>query len=96
MQSTLDLEIRDELARYLAGQLSLRRFKKWFVSHTWDIHLSGNPEAADLAHEIGLYLAEFSNRDWSEDELKGQLRHLVETHTGVLDDPGPVRSDLLR
>jgi hypothetical protein len=33
---TVDLEIRDHIQRYLAGEESLDAFEEWFVSETWD------------------------------------------------------------
>lgn len=77
----LDLAIREQLARYLAGEISLPEFQEWFVPRAWNIEKQGSPAAGDLAHEVELRLAEFSNGDWTEDELKSKLRPLVTHYT---------------
>jgi len=43
MQSSLDREIREHLARYFAGEISLRQFEEWFAPRAWDIHQVADP-----------------------------------------------------
>lgn len=81
MQSSLDLEIREWLARYLAGEIPLRAFQEWFVPVVWNVEQSGDRAAEELAHETELRLAEFSNGDWTEQELRRKLLPLVECYT---------------
>lgn len=78
MPPPLERQIREQLARYIAGEQSLETFAEWFFPATWNVHLRDDRAAADFAYEIGLRLAEFSNGDWTEDELKALLRPLVE------------------
>lgn len=78
MPSSLDLEIRKWVARYLAGEISLSVFEEWFIPATWNVEQSGNIEAVDLAHEIDLLLAEHSNGHWTESELREHFRPLSE------------------
>jgi len=80
MGSTLDSEIREQLACYLAGQTSLRGFHEWLAPRAWVADESENPEATELADEIELRLAEFTSGHWSEAELKELLQPLVERH----------------
>lgn len=77
----LDIEIREQLARYLANEISLEEFQGWFVPATWNVEQTNNPIAAELAHEIELRLAEFSNGHWTEDDLRSLLGPLVENYT---------------
>lgn len=77
----LDLEIRSQLAKYLAGQSSLSAFQEWFVPRAWNIEKRADPAAVELVHEIDLRLAEFSNGDWTEEELRSKLRPLAMHYT---------------
>ncbi len=77
MTGAIDLEIRDRLARYLNGDIPLHDFEDWFVPVSWDIEQIHNSEANELAGEIELRLAEFSNGDWTEAELRSKLEPLV-------------------
>lgn len=81
MEIRRDLEIRAKLAEYLAGQISLDRFQQWFVPETWDIENSRDVIASDLAHEIQLRLAEFSDNHWTEGELRRRLSPLTESYS---------------
>ena len=77
MEKRLDLEIREKLAEYLVNQISLDQFQQWIVPATWDIEESNNSLASDLAHEIQLRLAEFSENHWTEGELRRLFSPLV-------------------
>lgn len=76
----LDIQIREQLSRYLAHEISLDQFQDWFVSSTWSVHQTANEIAIELSDEIELRLAEFSNGDWTAEELRAQLKHLVESY----------------
>jgi hypothetical protein len=78
MHSSLNHDIRHQLARYLTGEISLEVFGDWFVPATWDIDKTGDQPTIDLTYEIILRLAEYSNGDCTEGELKQILRPLVE------------------
>ena len=80
MQVRFDLEIRGKLADYLSNQIPLDEFKEWFIPATWHIEESGNGFACDLANEIHLRLAEFSNGHWTENELRRVLSPLIESY----------------
>ena len=80
MESSLDHDIRERLARYLRGETRLRDFDAWFVPATWEVDQERDPVAYDLTNEIYLRLAEYSNGQWTEAELKDRLRHFVESH----------------
>lgn len=77
MQSSLAVEIRQELRRFLEGKKSLQAFQEWFASRTWNIEESEDRSAQDLAYEIELRLAEFSNGHWTMSELRELLKLLV-------------------
>lgn len=78
MNLSLDNEIRDKLASYLLGEVSLDDFEDWFVSASWNVNQSKNQAAINMVYETELYLSEFSDAFRSEDELKNLLRSIVE------------------
>jgi hypothetical protein len=76
MSHSLDYNIREQLADYLAGKISLREFEDWVFSETWDIDEIDNTDdrtPVDLVYGIKLRLAEFSHGDWTEAELHSML-----------------------
>ena len=77
----LDIEIRKQLLRYLTDEMSLQDFRDWFISATWNVERTGNIIAQEVAHEIELRFAEFSNGHWAEQELRRKLRPLTEVCT---------------
>jgi len=72
-----ELELRQELARYLKGQCKLKDFEDWFVPRSWDFNRNTNPSLQKLVSQIELSIAEFSNGDWSEVELRQQFGILM-------------------
>lgn len=78
--SSLNLDIRRWLARYLAGDISLKAFDDWFAPATWNISREHDPEARKLAYEITHRLAEFTDGYWTERELQMLLQPLEENY----------------
>jgi hypothetical protein len=72
-----EFELRQELTRYLKGQCKLKDFEDWFVPSSWDFNRNTNPSLQKLVSQIELSIAEFSNGDWSEIELRQQLGILM-------------------
>jgi hypothetical protein len=62
-------DINDRISRYLAGQIELSEFHDWFIPATWDVDAE-SAQVKRLAHRVQLFLAEFSNGDRLEDELR--------------------------
>lgn len=77
---SLDFNIHEKLAEYLAGEISLREFENWFFPETWDVDQIDNPALANLVYGIKLRIAEFSNGDWTESELHSMLRSFLEKY----------------
>jgi hypothetical protein len=73
MLSSIDQDIREMVARYVSGAVSLREFQEWFVPRIWNIDANGDAAGAQLANRIELLLAEYSNGDWTEEELRKKL-----------------------
>ncbi len=72
-------DIRDLLARYLAGNLALSGLGRELSSAAWGIEAGEDRDAVALLHELELGLAEHSNGDWTEDELRALFRPLLTT-----------------
>lgn len=89
MTSGVDLKIRSSLVRYLNRDISLAEFQDWFVPVAWGIERTGNRVAIDLAGEIELRLAEFSNGHWTEPELRSKLASLAGVYETDLSDGLP-------
>jgi hypothetical protein len=85
MNPSLDNDIRENLASYLLGKISLEDFEDWFVSASWNVDKSGNQIAINMVYEIELWLSEYSDGFRNENELKMLLRPLVENYEIQLD-----------
>lgn len=88
MSSSLNFNIRERLAAYLAGEIALHDFEDWFFSATWDVDHVDDAALVDLVYGIKLRLAEFSHGDWTEDQLRSFLRSISEKYIIM---PAPVQ-----
>lgn len=77
MQTPVDLEIREQIARYLAGEQSLHELLEWLLPLSREGNRDADREAEALTNEILLRWAEYTNGDWSEEELKDLFRPLL-------------------
>ena len=57
--------------------MTLDQLSHWFGGNSWDVQSRGNTIAVDLNYTIELALAELSQRDITEAELRDELRPLV-------------------
>jgi hypothetical protein len=78
MASSLFVELQRQLQRYVAGELGLDAFRDWFTPATWGIDQTKDITGRELAYEIEHRLAEYTNGDWDELELKQLLRPFAE------------------
>lgn len=88
MPSSRSPEMIDRLSSYVGGENSLEAFDQWFVPTTWDINEVEDPIAYHLSGEIYLLLAEYTQGDRTDDELKAALGLLIESHAVVLAGAG--------
>lgn len=70
-------EIRAQLVKYLANEMSLDDFEDWFAQHSWNMHKDSTLGAQRLASAIEIRLAEHSSNHLSEEQLREQLRPYV-------------------
>ncbi len=88
MPRSIASDLRDRLARYLAGALSLTDVRLWLASAVWDIEGSGDQRAVSLLHALELALAKYANGDWTDAELKELFRSLLAASSTAYSRPG--------
>jgi hypothetical protein len=82
----VELEIREDLVRYLARDIDLGAFREAFSPNAWDIENRSDAATVDLVREIDLALAEFDHGHWTEDELRARLVPYVTSYRVTLAD----------
>ena len=87
MSAHLDQEVREWVSRYVQGVLSADEFAAWFASVAW-------ARDEDLVDEVALLLAERSNGDLSDDDLRRELADRV-GHAEVLAGSLPLSRSLV-
>jgi hypothetical protein len=78
MPEDLAISIRRSLSRYLSNEQTLRQFLRGLTPKL--ARVGSDERADDVAHEIYIRVAEYTNGDWTESELKELLRPLVSTY----------------
>ncbi len=80
--------VRNKLAKYLSGEISLQGFNRWFVPATWDVDDASSKSLRDLIGKIKLRLAEYSSGHWEKDELDRELTVILGFYApNQQDDP---------
>jgi hypothetical protein len=75
---TFDPQIREQISRYLTGTIDAADLETWLSAVTWDI--DEEPQATrQLAFDALRLTSEAANGDWTETELRDQLRGLIQT-----------------
>jgi hypothetical protein len=86
-----ETEVREQIARALAGSASLSDLQQWLIDSTWDDvddkALAAADPARSLAFKAQLALAEWERGDRTDEELRSTLERLAFTVTAVLGDP---------
>ena len=75
----LEKSIRNHLAAYLAGNLSLNELQDWLVGATWNANESASSDAENLAYSIELVLAEYSGGYLTPDQLRSDLHEILKS-----------------
>jgi hypothetical protein len=88
MPTPLNIEIRELLARYMGEEISLADFDLIFTDLIWDA--PRDADSISLIGEISLRLAEYSNGDWTEDQLRTLLKQALGQYRLVLSAYGTV------
>jgi hypothetical protein len=69
MPFPLKFAIREKLSAYSNKEISLSEFEDWFFPETWEVDQLDNFSLLNLVYGMKLRFAEFSNSDWTEDDL---------------------------
>lgn len=83
-------QIREQINRVLAGELSLDDFEDWFAAQSWDMHKWADENLRRLVGRVELMFAE--DRGESEKDLLERLRAAVEGGVVVRDSEPPTAS----
>jgi len=92
MTSSLDQEVLENLRRYLAGDLSVAEFHRWFMPRMWELP-QADPGSHRLSRQVALHLAEFTSDHGTESELRDALSELLpdaDVTQEPAETPGPV------
>jgi len=73
----VDYAIREKVAQYLTGGISLDQFEDWLVQSSWNMHRGSDAQSQKLASAIELRLAEHSSGHLSEVDLRAELSGFV-------------------
>lgn len=73
------LEIREQILRYIDGDVSAPDLEDWLENGAWDED-GIEPPARALVQDALRVLAEHANDDWTEDELKDRLGQMARTY----------------
>jgi hypothetical protein len=93
MTTQIDIEIHNALVDYLAGNVTLDKFRDWFDEATWTIDESSDRAAQALAGEIELRIAEYLNGHRDETELRQALLPQVRIFSHGLGQSGTTSSN---
>lgn len=98
-------DIREAVARYVAGEITRMEFQEWFAPRAWDVLGEGPNPATDLVSEIELLLAEYGHGDWAEAELRERLAEVasvplsrvfhIESPVAISVTGGPLQKTIL-
>ncbi len=65
-----DLEVRQQVARFVGGEISADELEGWLEPAAWE--LDSEPGRTHAAHVLRL-VAEHQNGDWTDDDLRAKL-----------------------
>ncbi len=86
-KTSLEIALRRQLGRLVSGSLAIDESVQWFAARLGQVQ--GRQTLEELAYEVALRVAEFSNGDWTEGELRHLLRPLVSTYRVTMNaQPG--------
>ena len=77
-------QIREQLADYLAGELSYHDFEDWLIQASWNMHQDSSQDAQELVSDISLLIYEYLDGHIDEEKLRVALRPFVEHYSTQL------------
>jgi len=82
-------ELYRKIIQYLDGEISLTQFEDWFLPNFGRIISLPDCPPRELAGDIQLALAEMSNGDRTEAEMKGLIREILQSSDIVICESAP-------
>jgi hypothetical protein len=85
-------EIREEIASYLANEISFAEFEDWLIDHSWNMHKDSFKGVQESVHDINAAIYEYLDGYKDEDALKHDLEPFI-SHVSdivVFSDRQPV------
>jgi len=84
MTTHLTNETRERVGRDLAGEDSLADLRSWIREHALTVvEDEGDTDDEQLIYGVELVLSEREHGDWTEDEVRCQLRDLLSASTTI-------------
>ena len=83
MDRSLAQRIIAQVEAYLGGDNDLDALDEWLALNAWDVRQREDEPAAAICGELMLALAEYSNGDWTEDELRDLFRQAISAPAGA-------------
>ncbi len=77
---SFDLQIREQITRFCAGEIDAVDLEAWLSAATWEIDQE-SPATRQLAFDSLRLTSEAANGDWTDEELRDQLKALSEIVT---------------
>ena len=77
-------QIREQLADYLADELSYQEFEDWLIQSSWNMHQDSSRDTQELVSDINLLIYEYLDGHIDEEKLRVALRPFVERYTTQL------------
>ena len=70
-------DIREQLANYLRGELSLSALNEWILVSSWNMHKDSRNEARRLVAKVLAEIHEYGEGNLNEAALKGEIREMI-------------------
>ena len=79
------------MAQFLAGQLPLRQFNRWFVPAVWDIEQEKAPKSLkELVYGVKAALDEYDNHYWDNNGLRRQFAIIIGSYNIAAKSAMPI------
>jgi len=77
--SEIEKQVREMIARYVIGQISIDKFWAWLSGCAWDIEDYEDKTAEAITYDAMTLMAEFQHKHRDEASLRAELRKHVLT-----------------
>lgn len=74
---SFDLHIWEQISLFLRGQIDVEELESWLAAAAWD--LEADSPSKRVASDAFLLASEGANGDWTDEDLREQLKALLQT-----------------